>query len=91
MRRGTLQLNRYDCLAYMGDEFVNMDWGTPITESERGCTNDSLFAEFRSLNTVPCTTCPWQAYQSLVEYINTTSDYRFCRFSNTRYKVQQAC
>lgn len=75
----------------MGNEFVNMDWGTPITESERRCTTDSLYAHFLNLKTIPCTNCAWQSYQSLSQYINTTSDYKFCKVSNTEYWVKKTC
>jgi hypothetical protein len=77
----------------MGNEFVNMDWGTPIDESERGCVDDSMWAHYKNLNNIGCINCGWQTYSSLSLYIDspTSNDYDFCRISAIEFKVQQTC
>jgi hypothetical protein len=80
----------YDGIA-MGNEFVDMDWGMPITESERACTTDSLYAHFLALQAIRCTNCSWQAYHSLSQYVDNSPDFRFCKISSTEYWVKTTC
>ena len=87
--------NWYWSFAYngnsMGNEYVSFSNGVSVTESERWCTTDVLFAEFRSLQRCHGASCGWTNYQSLVEYINNTNDYKFCKLSTTSYDVKGQC
>jgi hypothetical protein len=75
----------------LGNEFSSVDLGTPVTESERRCTNDSLFAHLRYLKVLKITGGTWEQYLSLFQYMDSAPDYRFCRISTTEYKVRQTC
>jgi hypothetical protein len=75
----------------MGNEFVNMDWGTPIDESERDCGNDSHWSHHKNLKNIGCTNCGWQPYTTLQQYIDTASDYSYCQISTTEFQVKQSC
>ena len=91
--------NRHWSFAYdgnaMGDEFVDFNVGESISQAERNCTSDSLFANFRNLDRITCVGCTWTNYQSLYQYVNSTpgsgNAYEFCRLSNTGYNVRQSC
>lgn len=82
----------YDGTA-MGNQTINMDWGDPVTEAERDCTNDSLIANFTGLKQIGCTNCGWVAYNALSRFINSTTlnPFVFCKDSNTQYHVKVAC
>ena len=75
----------------MGNEPMAMTQGLPVTESERRCTTNSLKADFTHLNKINCVNCSWTAYDDLQKYINTTTDWKFCRRSATRYEVLKTC
>jgi hypothetical protein len=75
----------------MGNEFVNMDWGTPLDEAERRCTSDSLRANFKTLENIGCTNCGWQPYSSLKMWVDQASDFNFCKISNTEFWVKATC
>jgi hypothetical protein len=87
--------NWYWSFAYngneMGNEFVSFSNGTSLSESERWCTSDVLFAEFRELQKCQGQGCGWTDYGGLSQYINTTTDYRFCWKSKTAYDVRGQC
>jgi hypothetical protein len=55
----------------MGNEYVDMPYGYPLSESERACTSDSLWAHFYNLKRLQCVGCTWVAYSSLSQYIDT--------------------
>ena len=74
-----------------GNEPMAMTQGTPISEAERRCTDDSLRANFSSLNKINCQNCSWVAYVDVEKYINTTNNWKFCRRSDTRYEVLKTC
>lgn len=84
----------YDGIA-MGDMSASADQGESITESERNCTSDSLFAEFRNLSKcAPDQGCGWSAYGGLRQYIDTangSNPYDFCWVGPRAYDVRQSC
>lgn len=75
----------------MGNEYVNMDSGQPRTESERDCSTDSLRAHFVNLKQIGCANCAWSPYSDLSQYVNNTSDFKFCKISVTEYWVKNPC
>ena len=76
----------------MGNEAMSMTWGLPVTEAERGCTDDSLKADFSGLSKINCDNCSWTSYDDVEKYIDTTGgEWKFCGRSKTRYEVKQTC
>jgi hypothetical protein len=75
----------------MGNETMSMTQGLPVSEAESNCTDDPLKANFTNLNKINCQNCSWVAYLNVERYINTTTNWKFCRRSNTRYEVLQTC
>lgn len=75
----------------LGNHYVNMSSGTPISESERNCTSDSLYARVTSLSKINSVNGSWTPYGSLSQYVDTATDYNFCRVSNTEFYVKKTC
>lgn len=77
----------------LGDKSLSLVWGLSVTESERGCTADSMYAHFKSLNKCNNIGCGWVNYGGLTEYIDEPSGngYNFCWQSPTRYDVYTSC
>lgn len=77
----------------LGNEFADFSLGDSRSSSERSCTSDSLYANFRQLNRISCVGCSWLPYESLYQYKDTpmTNDYDFCRLSNTSFDVGINC
>ncbi len=68
-----------------------MSTGTPISESERSCTTDPLWAHVRALSKIDRVGGAWTSYGSLSRYIDTASGYDFCRISKTEFYVKKVC
>lgn len=89
--------DKYWSFAYdgnpLGNEYVNMTSGMTVSESERGCTTDSLWAHDSGLSKLNAVNGSWQPYGALSQYIDTPTqnNYDFCRVSNTEYYVKQTC
>ena len=73
---------------------VDMPSGAdPLSESERKCTTDSLWAHFDTLKSVRTSGGAFQDYSQVVFYINNTSGstYYWCYDSAASYHVKQVC
>lgn len=68
-----------------------MDNGTSIALAERTCNSDVLFAEFRNLKKCHGIGCGWVNFDDLTQWVNETTDYRFCKNSNTSFDIRGQC
>jgi hypothetical protein len=75
----------------LGNQTVNFDWGFPLDQSERCNTPDNLFAHFSSLQRITAPNASWTNYSDVVQYIDNTSAFAFCRASATDFSVKAAC
>jgi hypothetical protein len=83
----------YDGSQMGNPKAVNMSSGDPITEAERQCTTDSLWAHFNSLKSIRASGGGFKAYSQVVFYVNNTTGvtYLWCYDSSTSYHVKQTC
>jgi hypothetical protein len=77
----------------LGNLRVDFDWGRPLFEAERKCADDSLYAQFRTLQQVGCTNCGWSPLTSLSMWVQNpiSNFYYFCLISTTSFDVKQVC
>jgi len=75
----------------LGNQLVNFDWGFPLDQSERCNTPDNLFAHFSGLQRITAPNASWTNYSNVVQYIDNTSAFAFCRASATDFSVKAAC
>lgn len=75
----------------LGQKTLPLVWGQAVSESERGCTADSLFAHFKEMNKCSGINCSWVNFGGLTQYIDNASGYSFCWRSATHFDVQASC
>jgi hypothetical protein len=75
----------------LGNRHVSMNQGTPVDQSERCNTSDSLSANFDDLQELACELCGWQPYGEVLQWTDRAADYRFCWVSDTHFRVKPVC
>ncbi|MGH2752744.1 MAG: hypothetical protein ACRDK3_18025 [Actinomycetota bacterium] len=80
----------------MGNEQPNpnLENGTPVGSAERHCNQDSMFAEFRSLEKCHGEGCGWTDFNDLSLWKDTDSgvdDYDFCKINDRAFDVRNTC
>jgi hypothetical protein len=87
--------DRYWSFAYdgnaMGNEYANFPYGNAVSETERWCTSDSLWAHAYNLQNLTYINGSWANWAANSKWADTASDYDFCWMSKTEYYAKQTC